>query len=127
MSVENFEPDQWTNSLVATQYRSTPDTPTRLDLSNLYQWEIRFTQPIMLLGATPITATISFEDPVANPACAKFTLAFAGADPTAISWGGGSLILDSQGSSYPSNIATIWILVDDPSVESLTVWGSRRA
>ena len=123
---QNFEPDDWTNSLVATTYKADENNTARLDLSNLYTWEIRLQNPLVQTGGMPQFATIYFDDPAVHPNSPYFTIAYGG-DPSVLSWGSGSLILSSQGSAFPSHIATIWVKINsNAGVNALTVWGSRR-
>jgi hypothetical protein len=119
-----FEPSRWENSLIAQSYRAgiTNATAARIDLSNLFEWEIRMAVAATALG-TPVKFTISFQDPNTFPSTPNFVVAIM--DPTMLNYTGSSLLLSSQGTSFPTGQATVWIMSDTPDMD-LTVWGSRR-
>ena len=45
----SFEPQQWTNSLMADEYVVGDNVATpagKINLSNYYQWQIRYKEPV---------------------------------------------------------------------------------
>jgi hypothetical protein len=121
-----FEPSRWENSLIATKHvcGDSAATAARIDLSNFYQWEIRLSTSVNVAGI-PMKVSFFFEDPLQNPSTPSFDLGIT--DPTMFDYQAGSVLLSSNGTSWPTGQATIWVICDvaAPNV-SLTVWGSRR-
>jgi len=121
-----YEPQRWENSLVAQSYVAGDDfsTAARIDLSNFYEWNIHLQESVSLTGA-PTKLSIYFEDPATHPNTARIDMGIM--DPTMFDYQAGSLILSSNGVSFPTGQATIWITTSAPApIVSLTVWGSRR-